>query len=176
MPEKNKRILIPTIIACLLLVISNLSSTGQSISNLAYLPLVSYDQSEFIGSNGGYLTSFMIDPTNPQVVYAGSWGSGVYKSQDGGQNWQPSNHGLGNLYINPPATSPTSSGIRFTGTSSGFFTYEAGSWTPLGLADRAVAAVAVDPTHPGWLYIVTKENGANFSKDAGLSWEVLDQN
>ena len=155
-------------------------------------------------------------PSNPQVVYMGTGGSGVYRSTDGGVIWSPAGLGgetiqslavdsadadlvyaatgtFGSLKIsldggnnwadaNLPvmfyslATSPTIPGILITGTSSGLFTYEAGNWTPLGLADHAVTAVAVDPTHPGWLYIGTSDNGAYFSKDAGLSWDVLDQN
>jgi hypothetical protein len=46
----------------------------------------------------------------------------------------------------------------------------------LGLTDRAVTAIAVDPSLPGRLYAGTSENGAYFSPDAGLSWHVLDRN
>ena len=192
MPHKIKRILIPTIIACLLLVISYLSSTGQSITNLAYLPLVSYDQSEWIGPNGGYITSFVIDPINPQVVYAGSWGSGVYKSQDGGQNWQPSNHGLGNLYINSLALDPASPAILYVGTYKDqiYKSIDSGNswaWSGTGMQDQAIVyAIAIDPITPSTMYAATRGlsnngnppwNGVVYrSVNAGQAWTPVLQN
>jgi photosystem II stability/assembly factor-like uncharacterized protein len=35
-----------------------------------------------------------IDPTQPEVVYAGSWFSGVFLSEDAGQTWRLINNGL----------------------------------------------------------------------------------
>jgi len=39
--------------------------------------------------------SLAIDPTDPQVLYAGTVGYGAYRSGDGGQTWQAINEGLG---------------------------------------------------------------------------------
>lgn len=39
--------------------------------------------------------SLAIAPTDPQILYAGSTSSGVYRSGDGGHSWQPINEGLG---------------------------------------------------------------------------------
>ncbi|MGA9351566.1 MAG: family 16 glycoside hydrolase [Anaerolineae bacterium] len=38
--------------------------------------------------------SIVIDPTNPQIIYAADHHSGVYLSTDGGANWVPINEGL----------------------------------------------------------------------------------
>ena len=40
-------------------------------------------------------TSLVIDPTNPQSLYAGTAGYGAYRSTDGGQTWTAINDGLG---------------------------------------------------------------------------------
>ncbi|MCB0209532.1 MAG: hypothetical protein KDJ52_09390 [Anaerolineae bacterium] len=39
--------------------------------------------------------SLAVDPVNPKVLYAGTVGYGVYRSDDGGQSWVESNEGLG---------------------------------------------------------------------------------
>jgi len=40
-----------------------------------------------IGPDGGTVTSIEIDPTNSSVIYAGTWGHGIYKSENGGSDW-----------------------------------------------------------------------------------------
>lgn len=39
--------------------------------------------------------SLAIAPTDPQILYAGGTSSGIYRSGDGGQSWQPISEGLG---------------------------------------------------------------------------------
>jgi hypothetical protein len=39
--------------------------------------------------------SVAVDPTNPDILYAGTVGYGAHRSTDGGQNWQAINNGLG---------------------------------------------------------------------------------
>jgi hypothetical protein len=41
------------------------------------------------------LVSLAVAPSNPQVLYGGSATSGVYRSRDGGQTWEPISAGLG---------------------------------------------------------------------------------
>jgi hypothetical protein len=43
-----------------------------------------------IGPFGGWIQSFAIDPQNPRTLYAGT-GSGIFKSTDGGTNWNSIN-------------------------------------------------------------------------------------
>ncbi len=186
MRYKIKRILIPTILACLFLVASYLSSAGQSMTSHAYLPLVSHDQSSWIGPYGGFLISIAIDPTNPQLVYAGSWGAGVFKSQDGGQNWQASNHGLGNLYINSLALDPARPAILYAGTYKNqvYKSIDHGNswtWSGTGMQDQAIVyAIAIDPLSPNTVYAATRGisnngnppwNGVVYrSNNAGQTW------
>jgi photosystem II stability/assembly factor-like uncharacterized protein len=39
-------------------------------------------------------TALAVDPNNPNVVFAGWVGGGLYRSTDGGKSWQKSDHGL----------------------------------------------------------------------------------
>jgi photosystem II stability/assembly factor-like uncharacterized protein len=39
--------------------------------------------------------SLAVDPSNPQILYAGTVGYDVHRSTDGGQSWQAINEGLG---------------------------------------------------------------------------------
>jgi photosystem II stability/assembly factor-like uncharacterized protein len=189
MPSKIKRILIPTILACLFLVASYLSSTGQSITTTAYLPLVSHNQSSWIGPNGGYITSIAIDPSNPQLVYTASWGTGVFKSQDGGQNWLPSNRGLGSLFINSLAIDPIQPATIYAGTYRNqlYKSIDSGNtwvWSGTDMQDQAtVYAIAIDPVSPNTVYAATRGisnngnppwNGVVYrSVNAGQTWSPV---
>src|SRR5712691_2323761 len=37
----------------------------------------------------GHIEALVMDPRNPQVIYAGASGGGVWKTTDGGKQWQP---------------------------------------------------------------------------------------
>ena len=51
------------------------------------------------------ITSIVFDPTNPVTVYAADIHSGVYRSQDSGQNWLVINNGLRTRAVNALAIS-----------------------------------------------------------------------
>jgi len=76
-----------------------------------YLPVVRYDRSPtmFRGMNGGTVECIAIDPKNSDVIYAGTWGNGIYKSKDGGQNWSKINQNLKSPYIYDIAIDPQNS-------------------------------------------------------------------
>jgi photosystem II stability/assembly factor-like uncharacterized protein len=66
-----------------------------------------------------------VDPLNSQLIYAGTQGFGVYRSQDGGANWSQYNYGLsgGNVYSvvaipDIPASSPDTAEEGVTATAS----------------------------------------------------------
>jgi len=49
----------------------------------APLPVQSYS----IGPTGGTFTAVVVDPTNSSIIYLGTYGAGVYKSNDDGNSW-----------------------------------------------------------------------------------------
>jgi photosystem II stability/assembly factor-like uncharacterized protein len=116
----------------------------------------------YVGFGGALrVEAIAVDPLVPSVVYAGTT-SGVYKTEDSGDNWLPVNAGLEGVVISlvvvDPITPSTvyagSSGlISSSGTPRGLFKSSDGglSWSPIdgGLKrseDRlGILALAIDP-------------------------------
>jgi photosystem II stability/assembly factor-like uncharacterized protein len=67
------------------------------------------------------VTVLVIDPANPQVLYAGTSGYGVFRSTDGGAHWSPFNDGLTNLDVRLLALTPGNSTALYATTGSGIF-------------------------------------------------------
>ncbi len=57
-----------------------------------------------------------VDPLDPQVVYAGTQGQGVFRSADGGRSWRPA--GLPGVIVKALAASPHEPGVIYAGTKS----------------------------------------------------------
>jgi len=130
-----------------------------------YLPLVSReadDSLHSIGPLGGSIVVMEIDPHNTSILYAGTWGSGMYKSLDGGLSWQVINQGLPYLYINSLAINPLNPLILYAGTyEHGVYkTTDGGAtWaaTGPGLSPIPIVyTIAVDPVTPEVVYIGTR--------------------
>ncbi len=157
------------------------------------MPVVSSpDPSGLIGPFGGSVVVIVPDPSDAAVIYAGSWGAGVYKSTDGGFNWQPARKGLTNLLINSMAVDPQNSQVVYAGTyKDGVFKSLDGgqSWTQSsnGLQKAAVVySMAIDPENSNRLYAGTRgENTTGQppwrgilykSEDGGASWKPILEN
>jgi photosystem II stability/assembly factor-like uncharacterized protein len=106
-------------------------------------------------------------PLNARVLYVGYWGSGIYKTTDGGRNWQEINEGLPNqsrvadILIdagNPDTvyacivTSDVSRGGLYQSKNAGL------KWRKLHDDSilASVWAVARDPLSPGTLYVAAQ--------------------
>jgi hypothetical protein len=159
---------------------------------------------------GAAVQGLAIDPTTPRcgeslsaacILYAGTHGSGVFKSTDGGDSWNPVNTGMiddftcteyfyncsafvGDVTIDPqnPNTlyaEAWTDGFQelmsfvFKSTNGG------ATWSPVLTVpiDSHVQGVTIDPQTPGTLYAVTGDHtgfGAVFkSTDRGHSWSDL---
>ncbi|MET0649337.1 MAG: SBBP repeat-containing protein, partial [Pyrinomonadaceae bacterium] len=131
----------------------------------------------------------VVDPSNPQTVYAATTTRGVLKSTDGGTNWAPFNNGLSTFGSSPqvralaldPANNSTlyvgvsgfgtgifkstDGGVNWTSSSTGLtVTVNGQSGTP------AVTAVLVDPAAPSVVYAGTTGFGIFKSTDGGANW------
>ncbi|MBA3544350.1 MAG: exo-alpha-sialidase [Chthoniobacterales bacterium] len=56
------------------------------------------------GAGGMCLHTILIDPTNPERLYVAISAAGAFRSDDGGQSWQPINRGLKSPYELPDPT------------------------------------------------------------------------
>ena len=70
---------------------------------------------------GAPITALAVDPANPEVVYAGTSGNGIFRSRDGGANWTPFNEGLTNLDVRVLVIRPGRRGGLYASTSGGLF-------------------------------------------------------
>jgi photosystem II stability/assembly factor-like uncharacterized protein len=74
----------------------------------------------------GNISVLIIDSRlSPSIMYAGSNGSGVSRSADGGVSWTAFNDGLFNLNVPILALDPVNTSVLYAATSSGVF-----KWSP----------------------------------------------
>ena len=103
--------------------------------------------------------SLTIDPSNPKILYAGTVGYGVYRSDNGGETWQGINSGLGlqpGVILRVPAITvdkdnpnhlalATAYGIGSQLIGDGVYeSFDAGkSWTKLGSTQALVSGLTI---------------------------------
>ena len=105
------------------------------------------------------------------VMFTGTLGSGVYKSEDYGNTWVQINNGLTDLYVYSLAMN--SNGGIFTGTENGYVFYTSNnglSWSRTNLnAGSKVKALAIAPS--GSIFAGLENDGIFRSQNNGSSWE-----
>jgi len=151
----------------------------------------------------------IIDPMNPEVVYVGAMGDpwtpgtarGLYKTSDGGQNWEKilytnDQSGIADLVMDPTNPNKLIAAVYehrrtpyyFTsgGPGSGLFiTHDGGkNWKKLSDVDGIPSGelgrigVAIAPSDPNRLYakIEAEKNALYRSDDGGLIWYKINDN
>jgi photosystem II stability/assembly factor-like uncharacterized protein len=120
-----------------------------------------------------------IDPARPNVLYAGTFEEGLFKSTDGGASWAPIARGLDqtdavlNLFIDPRSPST----LYLARYELGLLRSTDGgeTWTPSdrGMeSSRTIHSMAFDPGQPSVLYAATTA-GLFKSADSGVSWSPI---
>ena len=186
MSPRINRILIPLMILVFLSLGKQAITTGQAPATNSYLPVISYNLTAWIGPYGGTILTMAVNPSNPQTIFAGSFGAGVFKSTDGGSSWHSVNRGLTNLYIYSLAIDPAQSNTLYAGTyhSQVYKSQDGGNswiWSGSGIQDQAIVYnIAIDPIDHSRLYAATRGvsngghepwNGVVYkSIDAGQTW------
>ncbi len=132
-------------------------------------------------SPGAQFLGIVVDPNNPQTIYAAPWG--VIKSDDGGESWYESDNGIetfpGETHVEVLAMDPFNSDVLYAGTggpSGGklYRTKNAGiDWSLIGgdSLDDGVVSFAIDPSNSNVMYAGTSGRGILWkSTDAGQYW------
>ena len=118
----------------------------------------------------------IIDPADPDVVYAGTT-QGVFKTLNKGEVWSRLAVDLGALYVSSLVLEPGNGQHLYMGTSKGIFQSRDGgqTWkaTNEGLDNLNIRAIAMDPHDSRVLYVGTNGSGLFLSHDGGLSWTHL---
>src|SRR5215204_43638 len=73
------------------------------------------------GNVGGRTRALLIDPTNPDVMYAAAVSGGIWKTTNGGTSWLPLNDFLANIAVTCMACDPSNPGTIYAGTGEGYF-------------------------------------------------------
>lgn len=144
---------------------------------------------------GGRMTCIVAHPTEPERLWAGAAGGGVWSSPDGGRSWQHLWHDQQSLNIGALAVDPHHPDVIYCGTGEAnlsadshpgvglFRSLDAGqTWQQIATADtagglpRRIGALAVDPFRREHLLAggLTHGDGGGtglfVSADAGVTW------
>jgi PKD repeat protein len=121
--------------------------------------------------------AMLIDPIDPQIVYAGT-NNGFLKSTDGGANWVlKSNSGFKDLKFKPGSNT-----ILYGAASGGFYrSTDAGeNWFQItaGLPSGARSVIAVSPADPQIVYVMLAQGDNGFkglyrSTNSGLTFTEM---
>ncbi len=141
---------------------------------------------------GGRITSLVLHPTNPKIIYAGAATGGVWKSTDGGVTW--TNVFNGSASIGSLILSPANPEVVYVGTGEGNpggiaiypgngiwrSTNGGQSWTNLGLTNTGqIGKLAIHPASPNRIFAATlgryrsrtQDRGVYRSIDSGATWQ-----
>ena len=135
----------------------------------------------------GRVCAILVDPVNPDIVYAAGAQGGVWKTTNAGINWEPMTDGLSSLASGALAFDPTDSDViyyatgeqHFSGDSfygDGLFRSEDGALTWTKIAAKTdvgnyISRVAVAPDDNQIIY-VGSDLGFLTSADGGATWSV----
>jgi len=132
-----------------------------------------------IGPDGANVVALVIDPVTPSTAFAGTLGSGVLKTMDGGASWATANVGLPTTNVLALAIDPATSSTLYAGTDAGVFKSIDGgrSWAVAnagldGTSQSSVNAFAIDPVSPATVYAVTA-GGLFKTTNGAASWTSL---
>jgi photosystem II stability/assembly factor-like uncharacterized protein len=120
------------------------------------------------GIDNPLVFSFAIDPNNTSVVYAGTAGTGAFKSVDGGITWNPLNVDttVWSLYVDP-----TNSNVIYAGSNgNGVFKSTNAGASFLRTGSPSVGVVLALAKSGKRLYAGTATQGVSVSKDDGATW------
>jgi photosystem II stability/assembly factor-like uncharacterized protein/uncharacterized protein YegL len=131
---------------------------------------------EPLGLSGQTIYTIGLDPTDRNVIYVGTNGSGVYKSTNRGGSWSSMNTGIADLRIYRLIIDPSNSNTLYVGVGSkGIFksTNGGSSWQSRsnGLPQTSVFSLLIDKTNTNVLYAGLFDNGGIYkTTNGGDQW------
>ena len=147
---------------------------------------------EWLGPSniGGRIRTILPDPNDPNTIWIGSAGGGIWKTTDGGNTWSTVGDFIPTLTVSSLVFDPSSTNIIYAATGEGFGNFDAlpgagilkstdGGVTWYQLASTNIddfkyvnrLAAHPDPDSAGVLYTVTSDNGVFKTEDGGDTWD-----
>ena len=158
-----------------ILAVSSREVTGRANDHyFSYLPVVLKppEAPAWIGPDGGFVIAVAVAPSQTSTIYAGTWGSGIYKSTDSGATWVWKSQGLGHPFINSLAIDPHNAQIVYAGTYKGkvYKSIDGGeNWFQSSTniqEDAIVYSIVIDSLDSENIFIGTR----GLSNDGGPPW------
>ncbi len=124
-----------------------------------------------LGVNG-----LAVDPTNSDVVYAGTT-KGLYKSKDQGEHWEKIEGSIQDSYVSAIQLDPSQPSTLYLATSDRVQKSEDSGVTWYskvnGLDATSIRSLQISPSNTQVLYVGTNGGGLYRTADAGESWSRL---
>ncbi|HHB79074.1 MAG TPA: hypothetical protein ENK85_07560, partial [Saprospiraceae bacterium] len=147
------------------------------------------------GNLGGRINEITVDPTDENIIYIGFGLGGLFKTVDGGLNWEPIFDQNEFSAISSIVLDPSNHNTVYVGTGdvaiggypsigNGIFrSLDAGAtWQHLGLEDVGIISkIIVSPNDPNTIYVsamgfpMRKDNNRGLYKtiDGGVTWQQV---
>lgn len=96
----------------------------------------------------GRIVSIAVEPSQQNIIYAGSPGGGIWKSSNAGRSWTPLGDGMANMSIWAIAIDPTNSNTVFLGNSAGQImksTNGGSSWSEIARVSGTPRRILIHP-------------------------------
>ena len=133
------------------------------------------------GLSDTYVLDVVVDPNDPNIIYAATWGSGIFRSIDGGVTWHQANAGLWLPFVYTlEAVSGPMGTVLYAGTfysnAALFVSYNQGvGWTALPVGTlppfaRTIFDIASSDGSPQNLVIATGD-GIHTTFNGGQTWQ-----
>ncbi|PIR96635.1 MAG: hypothetical protein COT92_00060 [Candidatus Doudnabacteria bacterium CG10_big_fil_rev_8_21_14_0_10_42_18] len=129
--------------------------------------------------NGAQISKLKFDPNNSEIVFAGSYTQGLFKSEKSGEEWK---NILSKMSVYDFAVNKFDSNIMYVAGIFGDYgkalkTEDGGaSWQEIyneSSKENTVRAVAINPNNPSEIIIGTNSGNIIKSFDGGLSWQLV---
>jgi photosystem II stability/assembly factor-like uncharacterized protein len=166
-----------------------------SLKGTVWAPIGPSPISQGANPVNGLVSAIAVNPANSNLIYIGTIGGGVWRSEDGGTSWTPlfdRQLSLGIGEAGALALDPTNTDVIYAGTSGRFAnrpqrglfksTDGGASWILLGLGypagntgnaiqfvNQSINVIIVDPANSNVLYL-SSVNGCFRSTDGGRNW------
>jgi hypothetical protein len=129
------------------------------------------------------VSNFAYDAENPDLIYAATWATGVWKTTDGGESWSVTPHPGGWNEIRQVFAHPDAPGTVYAFATDGMgailvhISYDSGeSWTELPAGGASPFLFA--PSRPPSLYSACFSGDLMYlccSWDGGYTWELVNE-
>jgi photosystem II stability/assembly factor-like uncharacterized protein len=115
-----------------------------------------------------------MDLTKPEVLYASTSQSGIFKTIDAANSWVQKNSGLPFYSIICMQINPKTSEI-FTGTEIGIYSSKdsGNTFSLKGLEGKFIECLTLESNDPSYMYAGTYKDGLLKSDDGGSTWKQL---